>query len=105
MAAGYMTSVNELQLTNFNNQYTSSGTNAQTADNTTMPKFLLKANPDIANAATTPIPSSQANPDVTNAATMPISSSEWRLNTKRAINKISEEIKQLKKARRNLKKP
>ena len=85
------------QKISFNSQSTSSSINAQTANNITMPISSLQANADITDAATTPIPSSQAN-----AVTNP--SSEWRLNTKRAINEISKEIKQLKRARRHLKK-
>lgn len=90
------------QKINFNNQSTSSSINAQTANSTTTPISSSQANADITNAATTPISSSQANADITNAVTTP--SSEWRLNTKRAINEISKEIKQLKRARRHLKK-
>ncbi|KAI8982427.1 hypothetical protein BDF20DRAFT_470964 [Mycotypha africana] len=108
-----------VQKINFGNRSNTQSINAPAVNAATTPMPSSEANADITNTATLPIPSSQAIADMTNTATMPIPSSqayaditntdttpssEWVLSTKRAINEISKEIKQLKKRRRYLKK-
>ncbi|GAN04232.1 hypothetical protein MAM1_0058d03692 [Mucor ambiguus] len=59
-------------------------------------------NAQAANATTTPTPLAEASTQAVNTITTP--NSEWVHSTKRAIEEISKEIKQLKKRQRYLKK-